>query len=127
MSDTIANILTSIRNAQMINKRTISVPYSRQSATVLDVLKTAGYIADVARTEPHDAQTQGLQITLIPGKIHKITRLSKPGRRLYVGYRDIPTVMRGLGTVIVSTPNGVMTGRQAKEQKVGGELICEIA
>jgi len=128
MSDTISNILTSIRNAQAINKRSCNVPYSRQSETVLKVLKQAGYIADVTAPETTAESThQELQVTLIPGKIHKITRLSKPGRRLYVGYREIPTIMRGFGTVIISTPNGILTGKEAKEQKVGGELICEIA
>lgn len=128
MSDTISNILTSIRNAQAINKRNCYVPFSRQSETVLNVLKQAGYIADVTTTTPtQESERPVLQITLIPGKIHKINRLSKPGRRLYVGYREIPTVMRGFGTVIISTPNGILTGKQAKEQKVGGELICEIA
>lgn len=121
MSDTISNILTSIRNAQAINRPSCAVPFSRQSHMVLNVLKEAGYVG------PIDQADSQLLVTLIPGKIHTITRLSKPGRRVYVGYRDIPTVLRGFGTVIISTPNGMLTGRQAKEQKVGGELICEIA
>ncbi len=127
MSDTIANILTSIRNAQSINRHTCVVPYARQSEMVLNVLQTAGYISAVEKIEGDTAVDNQLQVTLIPGKIHKITRLSKPGRRVYVGYRDIPTVMRGFGTVIISTPNGMLTGKEAKAQKVGGELICEVA
>lgn len=127
MSDTIANILTSIRNAQSINRHTCVVPYARQSEMVLNVLQTAGYISAVEKIEGEETVRNQLQVTLIPGKIHKITRLSKPGRRVYVGYRDIPTIMRGFGTVIISTPNGMLTGKEAKAQKVGGELICEVA
>lgn len=128
MSDTIANLLTQIRNSQAVGKRRCTVPYSRLSKTVLAVLKDSGYIAafeEVKATEESINPT--LQIDLIPGKLHKIKRLSTPGRRMYVGYRDIPTIMRGHGTVIVSTPNGVLTGKEAKKQKVGGELICEVA
>lgn len=124
MTDPIAATLTSIRNANVLQRSEVSVPYSKLKEQLLLVLKQAGYIEAVNKGENPSAD---LQISLIPGKIRNIDRLSKPGHRWYVGYHGIPTIKKGLGTVIISTPRGLMTGEEARSKKLGGELICEIS
>lgn len=123
MTDPIAELLTQIRNSSAINKQVCEVGYSKFKEDILNTFTKAGYISGFNK----DQENKVLIIKLITGKIRRIARLSKPGRRLYVGYKQIPTVMRGYGTVIISTPNGVVTGQEAKQNKVGGELICELA
>ncbi len=122
--DTIANLLTSIRNAELANHAQVSAPFSKQSAAVLSVLKKEGYIANV--TETTEGAHKRLSIQLVPNTRHHIKRISTPGRRLYTSADRIPTVLRGLGHVVISTSKGVMTGKEAKKQGLGGELICEV-
>lgn len=123
--DTLSNLLTSIRNAEMARHTALTVPHSKMSAAVLEVLKTNGYITSY-KTEGEGVQ-QKLAIELPqPVKVHSYRRISKPGRRLYTPVSEIPIVIRGLGMVILSTPKGVMSGKQAKKQNLGGELICEV-
>lgn len=122
MTDPIAELLTQIRNSSAIDKKVCEVRYSKFKEDILNTLEATGYIAGFDKDEDNR-----LNIKLIPGKIRRIARLSKPGRRLYVGYKEIPVVMRGYGMVILSTPEGVITGQEAKEKKIGGELICELA
>lgn len=122
--DHISNLITAIRNAELVAHETLSAPYSTLSASVLKVLKETGYIKDYAtkKVEGFDR----LMITLpTPVTRHTYKRLSTPGRRLYATVDKIPTVLRGLGIVVLSTPKGVMTGKQARKENVGGELMFQ--
>ena len=123
--DTLSNLLTSIRNAEMAHHSSLAVPFSKVSLGVLEVLKRNKYITSYS-TEGEGAH-QKIAIELSnPVTVHHYKRISKPGRRLYTPVAEIPTVIRGLGMVILSTPNGIMSGKEAKKQNVGGELICEV-
>ncbi len=122
--DTIGNLLTSIRNAEGASHTQVTVPFSTQSMAILDILKTEGYIEGATATE--DAKKK-IIIDLVPGISHSLKRISTPGRRLYTPATAIPMVLRGLGMVIVSTSKGMMTGKSARRQNLGGELICEVS
>jgi small subunit ribosomal protein S8 len=122
--DTIGNLLTSIRNAEAVNHAQVTVPHSKVSVAILEILKKEGYIVDFKET---DEAKKSIVIDLVQGIRHSYKRLSTPGRRLYTPARDIPTVLRGLGMVILSTPQGMMTGKEARKAQVGGELICEVS
>lgn len=129
MTDPVADLLTRIRNASTAQHRRVVVPSSKVKVAVAKILAeegfTAGYV--VTDDQPQPNLVIGLKYT---GKakpvITDLERVSKPGRRVYVGYRDIPWVRSGLGINIVSTPKGVMTGRQARKEQVGGELLCNV-
>lgn len=125
MSHTLSNTLTQLRNSNALGKRQCRVPFTKLNERFLSVLKDAGYIGEIQKVE--DAARAELEISLLPGRLHEIRGISTPGRRQYVGYREMPVVKNGLGDVIVSTPAGIMTGVKAREQKVGGELICRVA
>jgi small subunit ribosomal protein S8 len=125
MSDITGNLLTSIRNAELASRSTLTVPNAKMSVAVLAILVKNGYVAS------YEVRTEGaksfIDITLpTPLKRNHYRRLSTPGRRLYTPARAIPTVLRGLGMVIVSTSAGLMTGKEAKKKNLGGELICEV-
>jgi small subunit ribosomal protein S8 len=128
MTDPIADMLTRIRNAQMVEKATVEMPSSRVKVAIARVLKDEGYIDGFRVTE--DAKPV-LEIALRyhGGRpvIEKIERVSKPGLRIYRGKDDIPRVMNGLGIAIVSTSRGVMTDRKARASGVGGEVLCIVA
>jgi small subunit ribosomal protein S8 len=129
MSDPIADLLTRIRNAQMVAKPTVSVPSSKVKVAIAQVLKDEGYIDGFqVKTE---AGTSELEIALkyYAGKpvIERIERVSRPGLRVYKGRHDIPNVMNGLGVAIVTTPKGVMTDRKARQVGIGGEVLCYVA
>lgn len=125
MSHLIANTLTQIRNSAAVGKRQCRVVWSGFNERFLLALQEAGYIAKVEKID--DRGRAELEISLIPGRIQRLDLVSKPGRRSYVGYRQMPVIMNGLGTVIISTPKGIMTGENAKAQKLGGEVICQVA
>ena len=129
MSDPIADMLTRIRNAQVVQKTTVSMPSSKVKIAIANVLKDEGYIEDFAVSE--DAGKAELKIGLkyYAGRpvIERLERVSRPGLRIYKGKDDIPNVMNGLGVAIVSTPKGVMTDRKARATGVGGEVICYVA
>ena len=129
MSDPIADLLTRIRNAQMVAKPTVSVPSSKVKIAIAQVLQDEGYI-DGFKVKTEDGKSE-LEIALkyYAGRpvIERIERVSKPGLRIYKGVEDIPTVMNGLGVAIVSTPKGVMTDRKARASRVGGEVLCIVA
>ena len=127
-TDPIADMLTRIRNAILVRKSEVVLPHSRVKQSVAELLKTNGFIKDVKVVDATIGKSLVLTINdaLENAKITEIQRLSKPGRRYYVGAKDIPTVKRGRGIVIVSTSKGMMTGDEAKAQKVGGELICKV-
>jgi small subunit ribosomal protein S8 len=128
MTDPIADMLTRIRNAQMVEKATVEMPSSRVKVAIAGVLKDEGYIDGFRVTE---AAKPVLEIALRyhGGRpvIEKIERVSKPGLRIYRGKDDIPRVMNGLGIAIVSTSRGVMTDRKARASGVGGEVLCIVA
>ncbi len=129
MNDPIGDMLTRIRNAHLRGKSTVKTPASKLRGWVLDVLQSEGYIRGF-ETATSDAGHPELEISLkyFDGEpvIKELKRVSKPGRRVYVGSSDIPTVRQGLGISIVSTPKGVMSDAQARAANVGGEVLCTI-
>jgi small subunit ribosomal protein S8 len=129
LTDPIGDMLTRIRNAIMVKKKEVVVePASKLKMAILDVLKREGYI------EGYKIEGEGVKKKIIvylkyyQGKpvIQVIERVSKPGRRIYVGVEEIPKVYNGLGIAILSTPKGVLSDREAKKLRVGGELICKV-
>ncbi|AKU67107.1 MULTISPECIES: 30S ribosomal protein S8 [Ottowia] len=129
MSDPIADLLTRIRNAQMVAKSTVVVPSSKVKVAIAQVLKDEGYI-DGFQVKA-DGKKSELEITLkyYAGRpvIERIERVSRPGLRVYKGCEKLPQVMNGLGVAIVTTPKGVMTDRKARAAGVGGEVLCYVA
>ena len=129
MSDPIADLLTRIRNAQMVAKQTVSVPSSKVKVAIAQVLKDEGYI-DGFEVKSDGGKSE-LQIALkyYAGRpvIERIERVSRPGLRVYKGSGAIPQVMNGMGVAIVTTPKGVMTDRKARATGVGGEVLCYVA
>ena len=129
MNDPIGDMLTRIRNAQMRGKSTVSTPASKLRAWVLDVLADEGYIRGYEKTTSTDGHG-AIEISLkyfdgVP-VIRELRRVSKPGRRVYLGVKDIPQVRQGLGVSIVSTPQGVMSDANARAKNVGGEVLCTV-
>jgi small subunit ribosomal protein S8 len=127
-TDPIADMLTRIRNAALVRKQEVSLPHSKAKQAVAELLKQSGFIANVATEDARVGKTLTITVSN-PGEPVAITsmkRLSKPGLRQYVRSKEIPTVKRGRGIVIVSTSKGVMSGTDAKQQGIGGELICEV-
>ena len=129
MSDPIADMLTRIRNAQMVEKASVSMPASKVKAAIAQVLKDEGYI-DGFQVKSADGKNE-LEITLkyYAGRpvIERIERVSRPGLRVYRGRNAIPQVQNGLGVAIVTTPQGVMTDRKARATGIGGEVLCYVA
>ena len=130
MSDPIADMLTRIRNAQLVGKTTVAMPGSKLKAAIAKVLKDEGYI-DNFEVQNIENNKKSLVLTLkyYAGSpvIENIERVSRPGLRIYKSCDEIPRVMNGLGVAIISTPKGVMTDRKAREGKVGGEVLCYVA
>jgi small subunit ribosomal protein S8 len=128
MSDPIADMLTRIRNAQIVEKTAVSMPSSKLKVAIAQVLKDEGYIEGFA--VKGDAKSE-LEIALkyYAGRpvIEHIERVSRPGLRIYRGRHEIPNVMNGLGVAIVTTPKGVMTDRKARAAGIGGEVLCYVA
>lgn len=128
--DPIADMLTRIRNANRVRRRVVLVPKSKICTGIAQVLKDEGYIEDFDLV---DDANQGqirikLKYTLTGDRvIHDVVRQSKPSCRVYRGVADLPQVLSGLGIVVVSTPKGVMSDRKAREQNVGGELLCTVS
>jgi small subunit ribosomal protein S8 len=129
MSDPISDMLTRIRNAQLVGHTEVSMPASKLKASIAQVLKDEGYIEDFLLRD--DAGKKELRIGLkyYAGRpvIERLERVSKPGLRVYKGRNDIPKVMNGLGVAILSTSRGVMTDRKARADGVGGEVLCIVA
>lgn len=127
-SDPIADMLTRIRNAIAVRQSTVSMPYSKIKQSVAEVLRDNRFIEAVS--SEGDGVDKRLVISIYPelenARITEINRLSKPGRRYYVNSKEIPTVKRGRGIVVVSTSKGLMTGDAARQANIGGELICEV-
>jgi len=129
MTDPISDMLARIRNGSLARHDRVEMPHSNLKKHVADVLKSEGFLDDVRESEGEGRKT--LTLVLRYGKdkssaIDGIRRVSAPGRRVYVRYDRIPRVRSGMGVSILSTSHGVMSDRQAREQKVGGELLCEV-
>ena len=127
MTDPIADMLTRLRNASAAKHETVDMPYSKFKANIAEILKREGYIKDFTAKEAKVGQT--LEVTLKYGpngerSIQGIKRISKPGLRIYAGKDDLPRVLGGLGTAIISTSRGVITDRDARKQGIGGEVIA---
>lgn len=125
MTDPIADMLTRIRNAQMARHESVAIPRSIIKKSILEILKKEGFIADL------DEKESEYNVTLKYDKfgdpvIHQLKRISKPGLRHYLKSDEIKQVMGGLGISIISTNRGIVTNREAKKEKLGGEIICEI-
>jgi small subunit ribosomal protein S8 len=129
MSDPIADMLTRIRNAQSVNKLTVSMPASKLKGAIAGVLKDEGYIEDFAVQTNDGKPVLNISLKYYAGRpvIEKIDRVSKPGLRVYKGSQNIPKVMNGLGVTILSTSKGVMTDRKAQAAGIGGEVLCVVA
>ena len=128
MNDTISDLLTRIRNGQMSNKKSISVPYSKMKESICKVMSDEGYIEGYSSDEGK-IRTLVVELKYFEGKpvIDYIKRVSRPGLRIYKSSDEIPLVKNGLGICIISTSQGLMTGKVAKEKKCGGEIICYIS
>ena len=129
VSDPIADMLTKIRNANEARHEKVDIPTSKLKLEIVKILKTEGYIKNFKKI-----QNEGQNFIRIFLKydekndpiIHGLCKVSKPGRRVYSGYREMPRILNGYGIAIVSTSDGVITGRKAVEKQVGGELICTV-
>ncbi|MBC2886845.1 30S ribosomal protein S8 [Ochrobactrum sp. CM-21-5] len=129
VSDPLGDMLTRIRNAVGRKKTKVSTPASKLRARVLDVLQAEGYIRGYTQSEFENGKAEiEIELKYYEGVpvIRELTRVSKPGRRVYVSVKSIPQVANGLGISILSTPKGVMADHEAREQNVGGELLCRI-
>ena len=129
LSDPLGDMLTRIRNAYGRKKTKVSTPASSLRVRVLDVLKSEGYIRDYAKVDYDNGKSElEIELKYFDGApvIREIARVSKPGRRVYVSVKSIPSVANGLGISILSTPKGVMADHQAREQNVGGEVLCQV-
>jgi small subunit ribosomal protein S8 len=134
VSDTIADMLTRIRNGMMARHQTVSVPSSKVKVAIAGILKEEGYVKDFEEVAAEGGPGKVLRITLkYVGErrerrpvITGLKRVSRPGRRVYAGKREIPWVRSGIGIAIMSTPKGVMTGVRARQLGVGGEILCQV-
>ena len=129
MSDPIADLLTRIRNAQMVQKTSVTMPASKLKVAITQVLKDEGYIESFAVVGEKSKPQLEITLKYYAGRpvIEHIERVSRPGLRVYKGRHDIPNVMNGLGVAIVTTPKGVMTDRKARQVGIGGEVLCYVA
>jgi len=129
MTDPIGDMLTRIRNGQQARKDSVLTPASKLRARVLDVLQREGYIRGYSDADIAGAQANlRIDLNYFEGQpaIQHVARVSKPGRRVYSGATDLPRIRNGLGIVIVSTPKGVLSDAEAREQNVGGEVLCQV-
>ena len=129
MSDPIADMLTRIRNAQLVQKVAVAMPSSKVKVAIAQVLKDEGYIDGFAVKANGPKSELEISLKYYAGRpvIERIERVSRPGLRVYKGRDAIPQVMNGLGVAIVTTPKGVMTDRKARQTGVGGEVLCYVA
>ena len=129
VNDPLGDMIARIHNAQMRNKSKVSTPASRLRESVLDVLKTEGFIRGYAAVDHQDGRSElEIELKYFDGQpvIREISRVSKPGRRVYVAVRNLPRINNGLGVAILSTPKGVMADHDARDANVGGEVLCTV-
>ena len=129
MSDPVADMLTRIRNAHMVDKKEVNIPASNLKSAIASVMQQEGYIESFSVNGEAAAKTLTIKLKYYDGKpvIDSLQRISKPSLRVYVKSTEMPSVMNGLGIVIVSTPKGVMTGQNAAAENVGGEVLCSVS
>ena len=128
-SDPVADMLTKVRNAAMARHEKVDVPASKLKLEIVKILKTEGYIKNFKKLQEDGKKSIRIFLKYDDDNnpvIHGVKKISTPGRRVYSGYKDLPRVYNGYGTVIVSTSSGVTTGKKATEKMIGGELICTI-
>jgi small subunit ribosomal protein S8 len=129
LNDPLGDMIARIHNAQMRSKSKVSTPASRLRANVLEVLKTEGFIRGYAAVERSNGFSElEIELKYFDGEpvIREISRISKPGRRVYASVRNLPRVNNGLGVAILSTPKGVMADHDARDANVGGEVLCTV-
>ena len=129
MSDPLGDMLTRIRNAQMRKKTSVSTPGSKLRRSVLDVLQSEGYIRGYSTVDFSNGRSEfEIELKYYDGEpvIREAQRISRPGRRVYASVKNIPRVNNGLGVSILSTPKGVMSDAEARDQNVGGEVLCRV-
>jgi len=129
MHDPVADMLTRIRNAQLVGHTEVAMPASHLKSAIAQVLKDEGYVEDFAVREKSGKKELAIALKYYAGRpvIERLERVSKPGLRVYKGRNDIPKVLNGLGVAILSTSRGVMTDRKARADGVGGEVLCIMA
>jgi small subunit ribosomal protein S8 len=129
LNDPLGDMLTRIRNAQMRGRSTVATPASKLRARVLDVLQSEGFIRGYAEIEKDGKREIEIELKYFDGSpvIQEIARVSKPGRRVYSGAKEIPLQRNGLGISILSTPKGVMSDNVARTENVGGEILCRVS
>ena len=125
VTDPIADLLTRIRNAARARKTLVHVPYSKMKEAICAVLKEKGYLLSLQVSGEGVIKELVIEIPENREDLH-LKSMSKPGQRIYLGTKEIPRVLNGLGLAILSTPKGIMSGDQARKQKLGGEFLCEI-
>jgi len=132
ISDPIGDMLTRVRNALLAGKATVEMPSSKLKVEIARILKQEGFIEDFTVGEEKPAPIMTITLKYYGARrerkpvITHLERISKPGRRIYKGRRDLPRVMSGIGIAIVTTPKGVMTAQEARRQHVGGEVLCYV-
>lgn len=129
VTDFVADFLTVVRNAARAKKDKVTVPSSKMTAKIAEILKEEGFVENVKAFSEEKKNYLRIHLKYVRGKrpaIQGLARVSKPGRRIYVGSEDIPRVQGGLGIAIVSTSKGILTDRQARQSKTGGELLCKV-
>ena len=129
MNDPVGDLIARINNAQMRKKPKVSTPGSRLRVSVLDVLKNEGFIRGYAKVDHADGRSElDIELKYFDGEpvIREMSRVSKPGRRVYVAVRNLPRINNGLGVAILSTPKGVMADHDARDANVGGEVLCTV-
>lgn len=129
VSDPIADMLTKVRNAVRARHEKVDVPASKLKLEIVKILKTEGYIKNFKKVQEDGKNVIRIFLKYDDANnsvIHGVEKISTPGRRVYSGYKELPRVFNGLGTLIVSTSAGVTTGKKASEKMVGGELICKV-
>jgi small subunit ribosomal protein S8 len=125
VTDPIGDLLTRMRNAQGARRSSCVAPWSRLKQSLCELLKKEGWIEDVRVIG--EAPKQSLEVSFIPGKTLELTRISKPGRRAYAGADELKPVLRGYGSAILTTSQGLMTDKEARQRKIGGEVLCTVA
>jgi len=125
MTDPIADMLNRIKNAQAVSKETVLIPFSKIKYEIALIMKGQGFLKDVEKKRRKESRLLKATLDAKP-LIGGLRRVSKPGQRIYVSSKDIKPVRGGYGIAIISTPKGLMTNKEAKKKKLGGEIICEI-
>lgn len=127
MSDPISDMLTRIRNANIVKKSEVFIPFSKIKFEMAKILEKEGFIKKAEQVEKDNQQIR-VELKYKDGQpvIQNLSRISKPGRRVYHSYKKLPRILPSLGIMIVSTPQGLMTHEEAKVKKIGGEIICEV-